>query len=205
MLGFPVVKALLLIALLLQPVGRPLFYWGARPATIATSASPGEGVSAQVTEVHGVVDRNDFIVRFSFDRPVRDALYLPSGAPVSGRLRAVLYVDADRDRDTGWAVAPGDARAGADFRVDLGVLALGADPGEGITAQAIVTVSLFELTHDNRQRNLWRGDHSANPERVSIRGDAVELRLPGELMHVVTTARVTLIVDADAFDGYLEP
>ena len=68
-----------------------------------------------------------------------------------------------------------------------------------------MTVSLFQLTHDNRQRNLWRGDHSVNPERVSIRGDAVELRLPGELMHVTTTARVTLIVDADAFEGYLEP
>ena len=205
MLGFGTVKILLLVLLLDQAPGRPLFYWGARPATITTAPAAGRAVVARVTEVHGVVDRNDLILRLSFDRPVHDALYLASGAPVSGRLRAALYVDADADRATGWAEAPGDARAGADYRVDVGVLALGADPGEGIAAQAIVTASLFQLTAENRQRNLWRADHSANPERVSIRGDAVEIRLPGEMMRVKTTARVTLIVDSEAFEGRLEP
>jgi hypothetical protein len=199
------VQTLLLVLLLAQPVGRPLFYWGARPATITTSAAAGEGIGAQVTEIHGVVDRNDLILRLSFDRPARDALYLPSGAPVSGRLRAAVYIDADEDRETGWAVSPGDARAGADYRLDVGVLALGADPEEGIAAQSIVTVSLFQLTAENRQRVRWRGDHSANPERVSIRGDAIELRLPGEMMHVASTARITLIVDAEAFEGRLKP
>jgi hypothetical protein len=199
------VRTLLLLLLLAQPLGRPLYYWGARPATIVTTAAAGEGIAAQVTEVHGVVDRNDLTLRLSFDRPVNDAVYLPSGAPVSGRLRAALYVDADEDLSTGWAVSPGDARGGADYRVDVGVLALGADPGEGIEAQAIVTASLFELTPDGRQRNLWRGDHTANPERLSIRGDAIELRLPGEMMHVTSTARLTLIVDDEAFQGRLKP
>ena len=135
---------------------------------------------AQVTEIHGVVDRNDLILRLSFDRPVRDALYLPSGAPVSGRLRAVVYVDADADRETGWAVSPGDARAGADYRVDVGVLALGADPDEGIAAQGIVTASLFELTADNRQRSLWRGDHTADPAAgVGSRATRSSCAFPG--------------------------
>jgi len=199
------VKTLLLVLLLVQPVGRPLFYWGARPATITAPVAAGEGPVAQVTEVHGVVDRNDLILRLSFDRPLHEALYLPSRAPVSGRLRAVLYIDADEDRETGWGVSPGDARAGADYRVDVGVLALGADPDEGIAAQAIVTASLFELTADDRQRTLWRGDHTADPERVSLRGDAVELRLPGELMPVSSTARLTLIVGTEAFGGRLKP
>jgi hypothetical protein len=199
------VKSLLLVLLLAQPVGRPLFYWGARPATITTSVAAGEGPVAQVTEIQGVVDRNDLILRLSLDRPVHDALYLPSGAPVSGRLRAVVYVDADENRETGWAVSPGDARAGADYRVEIGVLALGADPDEGIVAQGIVTASLFGLTADNRQRILWRGDHTADPDRVSLRGDAVEVRLPGEIMPVATTARLTLIVDDVAFEGRLQP
>ncbi len=205
MLGSRAVKILLLALLLAQPLGRPLHYWGARPATIVTAAAVGEGVAARVTEVHGVVDRNDLILRLSYDRLIRDALYLPSGAPVSGRLRAALYVDGDEDLRTGWAVTAGDARGGADYRVDVGVLALGADPDEGIEAQAIVTVSLFELTPEGRQRNLWRGDHLANPERLSIRGDAVEIRLPGEMMPVASTARLTLIVEAEAFEGRLTP
>ena len=105
---------LLLVLILAQPVGRPLFYWGARPASIVTEVAPGNGLAAQVTEVHGVVDDGELILRVSFDRPVSDALYLPSGAPVSGRLRVALYVDGDAIRTTGWAAEPGDPRGGED-------------------------------------------------------------------------------------------
>jgi hypothetical protein len=199
------VAALLFVLLLAQPPGRPLFYWGARPATIVTGVAPGEGIAAQITEVHGVVDDGELVLRVSFDRPVAESLYLPSGAPVSGRLRGAVYVDADADRSTGWAAAPGDPRGGADYRIDLGVLALGADPGEGIAAQALVTVSAFALTPDGHQRSLWRADHSASPGRVSIRGDAVEVRLPGDVVIVQPTARLGLVMDARGLEGTLAP
>lgn len=196
---------LLLILLATQPLGRPLYYWGARPAVIETGVTAGEGSAARVTEVHGVVDDGDLVLRVSFDRDVYEALYLPSGAPVSGRLRAALYVDADAERSTGWAAADGDARVGADYRVDLGVLALGADPSVGITAQALVTASVVELTPQGRQRSLWRGDHTASPENISLRGDAIELRLPRSIVEVDPNARLTLVADEEAHQGRLEP
>lgn len=200
-------KILLLALVVIQAEapGRPLFYWGPRPAAIVTQVAPGEGMAARVTEVHGVVDGGELVLKVSFDRPVNDALYLPSGAPVSGRLRAAVYVDADAERVTGWRAAPGDPRAGAEYRIDLGVLALGADPSEGIAAQALVTVSAFALTANERQRSLWRADHSASPDRVSIRGDAVELRLPGEMLEVTATARLALVVGDEGFEGSLKP
>ena len=197
--------ALLLVLLLAQPLGRPLFYWGARPATIVTEVAPGDGLAAQVTEVHGVVDDGELVLRVSFDRPVSDALYLPSGAPVSGRLRAAVYVDGDADRNTGWSAWPGDPRAGADYRIDLGVLALGADPGEGISAQALVTVSAFALTAQGRQRSLWRTDHSVSPDQVSIRGDAIEMRVPAGSVSVSPAARLALVVGDQGFEGALRP
>jgi hypothetical protein len=199
------VTTLLLLLLAAQPLGRPLYYWGARPAVIETGVAAGEGSAARVTEVHGVVDEGDLVLRVSFDRSVHEALYLPSGAPVSGRLRATLYVDADAERSTGWAASEGDARTGADYRVDLGVLALGADPSVGVDAQALVTVSAVELTPAGRQRSLWRGDHTASPESISLRGDAIEIRLPGGVVPVEPNARLTLIADAEAYQGRLEP
>ena len=44
-------KTLLLVRLVAQAPGRPLFYWGARPATIVTHAAAGEGTAARVTEI----------------------------------------------------------------------------------------------------------------------------------------------------------
>ena len=198
-------KTLLLVMLVAQAPGRPLFYWGSRPATIVTPAAAREGVAARVTEIHGVVDDGDLVLRISFDRAVGDALHLASGAPVSGRLRAALYVDGDVDRFTGWVAEPGDPRAGADYRIDLGVLALGADPDEGIEAQALVTVSLFALTRQGRQRGLWRTDHGASPDRVSIRGDAVEVRVPGDTVSVLPTSRISMVVDEKGLEGSLAP
>jgi hypothetical protein len=197
--------ALVLAVTLLETPGRPLYYWGPRPACILTEAAVGGGIEARVTEVHGVVDEGELVLKVTFDRRVHEALYLPSGAPVSGRIRAALYVDGDGDRATGWAAEPGDSKGGADFRVDLGVLALGADPSEGIRAEALVIASAVALTAQGRQRSLWRGDHTATPERVSIRGEAIEVRLPAEDVPVVATARVVLIAEGRAFEGRLRP
>jgi len=195
------VLTLTIVALLVQAPGRPLHYWGPRPATLRTDAAPREGPEARVREVHGVVDGGELVLRVTFDRPVREALYLPSGAPVSGRLRAALYVDGDLNRRTGWTAGAGDPRTGADYRVDLGVIALGAD--ERVRAQALVTVSAVALVGGTRQRSLWTGDHSATPERVSLRGDAVEVRLPAEGFSISETARVALVDGEQAYEGRL--
>jgi hypothetical protein len=59
-------------------------------------------------------------------------MYAANGAPVSGRLRAVLYVDADDNPKTGLAAGPKDPRTGADRRLEVGVIAVGADPDENL-------------------------------------------------------------------------
>src|SRR5262249_44244235 len=87
--------AFALALLLLPPEGRPLFYWGARPAVIAATPVPSGGTEAHVTEVHVALEQNDLFVRFTFDRSVRDVLYSQEGQPISGRLRAPLCVAAD--------------------------------------------------------------------------------------------------------------
>jgi len=198
----------LLLALAVAPPapGRPLFYWGARPAVIVTGVEPGTGVEAQVGEVHAALDGAGLVLRLTFDRSVRDALYLPGGAPVSGRLRATLYVDADAaDSTTGWATGVSDRRSGADYRVEVGVLALGADPDEGLLAQALVTVFLAGLAEDGRHRSLWRGDDSATPRNVSVHDDAVELRLPVGAGAVRPGARLLLAAAGQLFEGRLGP
>src|SRR5262252_554735 len=93
---------LVLLALLAAGEGRPLFYWGARQPLVTAAAPAHAGDSdAQVTELHAAVDPRGLVVRFSFDRDARSAMQLPDGKPVSGRLRAVLYLDTDDDRGTG--------------------------------------------------------------------------------------------------------
>ena len=41
---------LLLLLLVTQPLGRPLFYWGARPATLVTRVAVGEGIAALLSD-----------------------------------------------------------------------------------------------------------------------------------------------------------
>lgn len=195
----------LLLLLLAAVPGRPLFYWGARPALIATEAEPGQGVEAQVTEVHAALDQGELVLRFTFDRPVQDAIYLPGGAPVSGRLRAILYVDADADRTTGWDTGPDDLRTGAELRLEVGVVALGADPEEKLPAQALVTAFLAALGRDGRRKSLWRGDDESAPQQVSVRGEWVELRLPARGPVVGAGARLVLAAGERVWDGRLRP
>ncbi len=191
--------------LLLAPApGRPLFYWGARPPVIATEAEPGQGVEAQVLEVHAALDEGALVLRFTFDRPVQDAIYLPGGVPVSGRLRAVVYIDADADRATGWDLGPGDLRTGAEYRLEVGVVALGADEEEKLPAQALVTAFLASLGRDGRRKSVWRGDDAAAPERISVHGEWIELKLPGEIT-VKEGARVVLTAGDRVWDGRVRP
>ena len=195
----------LMLLLLAPPPGKPLFYWGARPPAIATEAAPGQGVEAQVLEVHAALDEGGLVLRVTFDRPVQDAIYLPGGLPVSGRLRAVVYVDADADRATGWDLGPDDLRTGAEYRLEVGVLALGADEEEKLPAQALVTAFLASLGPDGRRRSVWRGDDAAAPERISVHGEYVELRLPARELAVKEGARVVLTAGNRVWDGRVRP
>src|SRR5260221_7655374 len=183
--------------------GPPLFYWGARPPVIATETAPGQGVEAQVLEVHGALDQGALVLRFTFDRSVRDATYLPGGAPVSGRLRALLYVDAGGDRATGWDLGPNDFRTGADYRLEVGVVALGEDEDEKLPAQALGTAFVPALRPDGRRKSLSRRHDAASPRQISVRGEWVEGRLPPLEIAIKGGARLILTAGDRVWDGRL--
>lgn len=195
----------LLMLLAAAAEGRPLFYWGSRAPVIEAEKPRPSAPEAALVEVHAALDGPVLVLRFTFDRPVARALRLADGTPVSGRLRAVLYVDLDDDRKTGLAGGERELRAGADRRLDLGVLTVGEDPEEGRKATAVVTAQLFALTPEGRQRSLWRGDDQATPLQVAVRGDAVELRLLAEKAPVAPAARLVLARDDQVWSGRLAP
>jgi hypothetical protein len=196
---------LLLALLLAAPEGRPLFYWGARAPVIETGAE-GEGSGpARVVEVHAALDAGSLLLRFSFDRRVRESLYQPDGTPVSGRLSAALYLDRDDDRGSGLAGTADDGRTGADLRFELGVLSLGADPDEKIEARAIVTTALYALAPDGKRRQLWQRDDASHPQEVSAHGEWVEVRLPRDRVGIAGPARLILAVGSKTWEGRFAP
>ena len=187
--------------------GPPLFYWGARPAVIATwqggrrggrwpASPPGWPRCTRPST------RVPSSLRFTFDRPVREATNLPDGAPVSGRLRATLYVDGDDDRSTGLQEGPADLRTGADLRLEVGVVAVGEDPEEKITARALLSATLAAVAPDGRRKTLWRADDLGSPREVRAHGEWLELRLPA-LAQVGPKPRLILSLDDRALDGRL--
>lgn len=193
----------LCLALLLAE-GPPLFYWGARPAVIAVEAGnvPAPDSVARLQEVHAALDKGALLLRFTFDRPVRDATHLADGSPVSGRLRATLYLDRDDDRATGLQQGPADLRTGADLRLEVGVVAVGEDAEEKRPATALITATLASVDASGKRKTLWRTDDLESPRRVSARGEWLELRLPAEVQ-VGPRARLVLSLDDRALDGRL--
>jgi hypothetical protein len=198
------VLALGLAAFLLIAAGRPLYYWGARPAVVVAEIQRGQGQEAQVEEVGLAADKGALVFRLTFDRPVREALYLQDGTPVSGRLHAAVYLDADDDRKTGLAQGSLDLRTGADYRLEVGVLALGADPEEKRAAEALVTATLVSLQGD-RQKTLWRADDSTVPPAVSAYNEWLDIRLPVGAVAAKPGARVILAVGGRSWDGRYKP
>jgi hypothetical protein len=177
-------------------LGKPLFYWGARPPAIRVESAKGDAwssVEAGVTEVHtALCDNGDLVLRLTFDREVERALHLPDGRPVSGRLQAVLYLDGDGDRTTGLDAGARDLRTGADRRLTIGVLSLGEDDQEGRAATALVVATLSAIEGDFFERPLWLADDEAQPENVSWRGEWLEVRLPAGQISLGRTARLVL-------------
>lgn len=194
---------ILLAALLQAAPAPPLLYWGARPPVIATGLAPARGEEARVLELHAARDGPDLVLRLTLDRPVERALNLPGGGPVSGRLHAVLYLDADADRASGFEQGSLDLRTGADYRLELGVVTIGEDPLEKRPASALVTATLVALSPEGRRRQVWRTDDAARPRQVSCHGEWVEVRLPGSSAPLRPGARVVLTQGERAWDGRL--
>ena len=193
-----------LALLLLAAPGRPLHYWGARPAVVTADVERGAGQQAQVEEVGVAFDKGALVFRLTFDRPLADVLYLKDGTPVSGRLSAAVYLDADDDRKTGLAQGPSDLRTGADYRLEVGVLALGADEDEKRLAQALVTATLYSL-EGIRRRIVWRDDDSAAPRSISAYGEWLDIRLPVGALTPKAGARVVLASGGRSWDGRYKP
>lgn len=195
--------SLLALGLALLAQGPPLFYWGSRPAVVSGSADGG-GELARVTEVHAARDGAELVLRFTFDRPVREALTTAQGAPVSGRLHAVLYVDADDDRSTGFAGAERDLRSGSERRIELGTQYLGEDPPERREPTVAVRLTLASVGRKGERRSLWRRDDTDQPRVVRVSGEWVEARLPLDRVGVGPRARLILVDGEQSWDGRLE-
>ncbi len=200
---------ILALLLLAGPVGllaegRPLHDWGGRPPALVAPAVAPRSTSAAVREIHGALVDGELILRFTFDRPVREALHLADGRPVSGRLRVALYIDSDDDRRTGVDLGSRDLRTGADLRLEIGVVSLGEDPEEGLKASALMVAALQKVSRELALETLWRADDEAQPGAVSWRGEWAEVRVPtgGRIM---SRARLILCQDGQAVVGRLTP
>jgi hypothetical protein len=189
------------LLLLLLASGRPLFYWGALPPVVVADGLRGESRAANAVEVHAANDRGDLVLRFGFERPVRLLLALADGTPVSGRLAAVLYIDADDDARTGLELDRADLRTGADQRLELGVLFVGEDPSEGREASAVISATLASLRASGTRRTHWRADDSAHPDRVSAYGEWVDVRIPLDQLDLGAQPRLILTVGHRSWDG----
>lgn len=193
---------LALLAFLVAGEGRPLFYWGARPAVV-TAEEAGSGNEARITELHAAAEPRGLVVRFTFDRDARSAMQLPDGTPVSGRLRAVLYLDTDDDRATGLSQGPLDPRTGAERRLEVGVVSVGEDAEENRKASAVLTATLSSLDAGGRRKTLWRGDADGSPNDVSVHGEWVEVRLPPGSLEPSPPLRMIVAVGDRTFEGRL--
>src|SRR5438093_8738615 len=165
----------MLLAALLAAEGG--FDWGRRLPTIVAAAPARGGPEAWVVEFHTAADARGLRLRLTFDRPAAEALYLRDGTPVSGRLRAAVYLDTDDDRTTGLDEGPRDLRTGAERRLDVEVISVGADAEEKRPGRAVVAATLRSLTREGRRRVLWRGGDSG-AGGVSVDGRFVGVVLP---------------------------
>ena len=197
------IRLLLLVVLLAQ--GRPLFYWGSRSPVVTPGEHQGPPEIARVVEIHAALDRGDLVIRLTLDRPVRDATHLPDGAPVSGRLQARIYLDLDGDPATGQAGSSADSRTGTERLIELATLYVGEDEEQLRPAEARVIVAIDALDEAGRRSPLWSAEHVASPDRVSMRGEWVELRLPERHAPVAERSRFVYATGLEVFEGRFRP
>ena len=189
------------LLLLAEPVA-PAVDWGRlRPVILTEVRTPTQ--EAAVREVHAAVNGSDVVLRFTLDRPVVQATHLPDNTPVSGRLRAILYVDSDDDVTTGLAGPLRDPLTGTDRRLELGVVTLGDDPDEGRRASALVVARLHGLDPNGHRHTLWQADETTAPARLVVRAGAVELRVPGDQLKLAPASRFVLVSGSRKWSGRL--
>jgi hypothetical protein len=172
------------------------------PPTVIVTGAAGEATAeARVTTIQAAREGGALLLRLTFDRSVHDASTAPDGSPMSGRLRVVLYLDTDDDRRSGFDAGPDDLRTGADQRLELGVLSLGADEEEKRPARALITVTLAALARDGRRHTLWRADDEALPAQLTIQDEWIEIRIPPEHSPVSRHPRLILTAGERSWDG----
>jgi hypothetical protein len=192
----------LLAALFAEDVAR--FDWGRRLPVIVAAAPRRAGPEAAVVEVHAAVEGGALRLRLTLDRPVKEVLYLPDGTPVSGRLRAALYLDTDEDRKTGLDEGPRDLRTGAERRLDVEAISVQADPDERRAGRGVVAATLRALTREGRRRVLWRGDDTGAGGVIS-EGRFIEIRLPAAHAALAGRGRLVLDTGGRTWAGQINP
>ncbi len=196
-----------LVCTLLLAQGGPLFYWGDRAPTVEMPRSRAAGEPA-IETVHAAREGADLLLKISYDRPLSEALQLSDGTPVSGRLRALLYLDCDAERKSGLEGREDDARVGAERLIEVGVMALGADEEEHLPARALVMVGISELLPRGERKITWQADEDTEPKVIALRGHSIELRLPSGLCLCGPRARLIVAqggeLGSGLFDATLE-
>lgn len=186
----------------------PLFYWGDRAPTVEMASRPASASDPAIETVHAARDGANLLLKISYDRPVSEGLYRPDGTPVSGRLRALLYLDCDSDRKSGLEGRDDDARVGAERLIELVVMALGADAEERLPARALITVGAYEVLAGGERKATWQADEDTEPRVIALHGQSVELRLPAALCLCGPRARLIVAQTGEfgsgLFDARLE-
>lgn len=190
-----------MLALLAQ--GRPLHYWGPSVPVIAPGVHETRPEVARVTQIHADLEDGDAFLRFVLDRAVREAMSLRDGTPVSGRLQISLYIDVDDDPETGRTGPVDEQRRGADRLIEVSTLYVGADEEEEREAQARVLITIDALDARGRRERLWAGDHVDLPDRISLRGDSVEARLPRSGTGLEPGSRLVYATGDSVFEGWM--
>jgi hypothetical protein len=196
-----VVTGLTASLVLLALQGPPLIYWGAHPAAIRVT----EPDQSSIEEVRTMRTADSVVLRFSWKLPVEDLVVTASGEPVSGRLRATLYWDVDGFPLTGIEMGRSDLRTGSEFRLEVGVVAMGEDPSEHRTARPLLVATLYRLNGRGGQAVVWRTDADQRPRNISARGTWLDLRLPAELINPSEDTRLVLVQDGVATSGRFRP
>ena len=196
-----VVTGLTASLVLLALQGPPLVYWGAHPAAIRVTVPD----QSSIEEVRTMRTADSVVLRFSWKLPVEDLVVTASGEPVSGRLRATLYWDVDGFPLTGIEMGRSDLRTGSEFRLEVGVVAMGEDPSEHRTARPLLVATLYRLNGRGGQAVVWRTDADQRPRNISARGTWLDLRLPAELINPSEDTRLVLVQDGVATSGRFRP
>jgi hypothetical protein len=87
--------------------------------------------------------------------------------------------------------------------IEVSTLYVGADEEEEREAQARVLITIDALDARGRRERLWAGDHVDLPDRISLRGDSVEARLPRSGTGLEPGSRLVYATGDSVFEGWM--